>query len=96
MPAPPAGDRAKALVRVDENQHEGVRALVDPTKSSSGVVNLDVDDDERLLRLDGLDEVEIEGLGMGDDRNVMRARLSRQTPDRLLVVGQARHCRVTH
>ncbi len=39
--------------------------------------------------LNGLDEVEIEGLGQGDDRNVLRARLSKQTPDRLLVVGQA-------
>ena len=39
--------------------------------------------------LNGLDEVEIEGLGMGDDWNVLRARLSKQTPDRLLVVGQA-------
>ena len=39
--------------------------------------------------LNGLDEVDIEGLGQGDDRNVLRARLSKQTPDRLLVVGQA-------
>ena len=39
--------------------------------------------------LNGLDEVEIEGLGVGDDRNVLRARLSKPTPDRLLVVGQA-------
>lgn len=42
-------DSAKALVRVDENQHEGVRALVDPTKPASGVVNLDVDDDDTLI-----------------------------------------------
>jgi len=39
--------------------------------------------------LNGLDEVDIEGLGQGDDRNVLRARLSKQTSDRLLVVGQA-------
>ena len=39
--------------------------------------------------LNGLDEVEIEGLGLGDDRNALRARLSKPTPDRLLVVGQA-------
>src|ERR1700736_2271767 len=37
--------------------------------------------------LDGLDE--IEGLGLGDDMNVVRAALGRPTPDRLLVVAQA-------
>jgi carbamoyl-phosphate synthase large subunit len=37
--------------------------------------------------LDGLDE--IEGLGLGDDMNVLRAALGRPTPDRLLVVAQA-------
>jgi signal transduction histidine kinase len=42
-------DRAVALVRVDENQHEGVRALVDPTRPASGVVNLDVDDEDSLV-----------------------------------------------
>ncbi len=37
----------------------------------------------------GLDEIEIEGLGRGDDMNVLRAALGTPTPDRLLVVGQA-------
>jgi carbamoyl-phosphate synthase large subunit len=39
--------------------------------------------------IDGLDEIEIEGLGLGDDMNVLRAALGRPTPDRLLVVAQA-------
>ncbi|MCI0465987.1 MAG: carbamoyl-phosphate synthase large subunit [Beijerinckiaceae bacterium] len=39
--------------------------------------------------LDGLDEVEIEGLGLGDDMNVLRAALGLPAPDRLLVVAQA-------
>ena len=39
--------------------------------------------------LDGLDEIEIEGLELGDDMNVLRAALGRPTPDRLLVVAQA-------
>jgi carbamoyl-phosphate synthase large subunit len=39
--------------------------------------------------LDGLDEIEIEGLGLGDDMNVLRAALGRPTPDRLLVVAEA-------
>jgi carbamoyl-phosphate synthase large subunit len=39
--------------------------------------------------LSGLDEIEIEGLGQGDDMNAMRAALGSPTPDRLLVVGQA-------
>ncbi len=39
--------------------------------------------------LSGLDEIEIEGLGKGDDHNVVRGALSTPTPDRLLVVGQA-------
>ncbi|TPV97726.1 MAG: Carbamoyl-phosphate synthase large chain [Beijerinckiaceae bacterium] len=39
--------------------------------------------------LNGLDEIEIEGLGLGDDMNVLRAALGRPTPDRLLVVAQA-------
>src|SRR6202022_2177559 len=46
--------------------------------------------------LDGLDEVEIEGLGLGDDMNALRAPLGRPTPDRLLVVAQAlRHGMLT-
>ncbi len=39
--------------------------------------------------LNGLDDVEFEGLGQGDDKNVVRAALSRPTPDRLLKVAQA-------
>jgi carbamoyl-phosphate synthase large subunit len=39
--------------------------------------------------LDGLDEIQIEGLGLGDDKNVLRAALGRPTPERLLVVAQA-------
>ncbi len=39
--------------------------------------------------LSGLDEIEIEGLGKGDDMNVLRGALGTPTPDRLLVVGQA-------
>jgi carbamoyl-phosphate synthase large subunit len=39
--------------------------------------------------LSGLDEFEIEGLGKGDDMNVLRGALGTPTPDRLLVVGQA-------
>ena len=39
--------------------------------------------------LDGLDDVEIEGLGKGDDRNVLRAAIGTPTPDRILKVAQA-------
>ncbi len=39
--------------------------------------------------LTGLDPVEIEGLGLGDDMNKIRAALGTPTPDRLLVVAQA-------
>ena len=46
--------------------------------------------------LSGLDEVEIEGLGKGDDKNVLRAALGRPTPDRLLVVGQALRFGMSH
>ncbi|HXW73025.1 MAG TPA: carbamoyl-phosphate synthase large subunit [Methylocella sp.] len=41
------------------------------------------------IGLSGLDEIEIEGLGLGDDMNVLRAALGRPTPDRLLIVAQA-------
>ena len=37
----------------------------------------------------GLDEIEIENLGRGDDRNVLRAACARPTKDRLLVIAQA-------
>ncbi|MCW5682321.1 MAG: carbamoyl-phosphate synthase large subunit, partial [Xanthobacteraceae bacterium] len=39
--------------------------------------------------LSGLDEIEIEGLGQGDDKNAIRAALGRPTPERLLKVAQA-------
>ncbi len=39
--------------------------------------------------LTGLDDVALEGLGQGDDKNVIRAAVSRPTPDRLLKVAQA-------
>jgi carbamoyl-phosphate synthase large subunit len=39
--------------------------------------------------LTGLDEIEIEGLGRGDDKNAIRAALGTPTPDRLLKVVQA-------
>jgi carbamoyl-phosphate synthase large subunit len=39
--------------------------------------------------LTGLDEIEIDGLGQGDDKNAVRAALGTPTPDRLLKVAQA-------
>jgi carbamoyl-phosphate synthase large subunit len=39
--------------------------------------------------LDGLDEIEVEGMGKGDDRNAIKAALSIPTPDRILHVAQA-------
>jgi carbamoyl-phosphate synthase large subunit len=39
--------------------------------------------------LTGLDDVEIEGLGKGDDHNAIKAAIGTPTPDRLLKVGQA-------
>jgi carbamoyl-phosphate synthase large subunit len=39
--------------------------------------------------LSGLDEIEIEGLRQGDDKNAIRAALGTPTPDRLLYVAQA-------
>ncbi len=39
--------------------------------------------------LTGLDEIAIEGLGQGDDKNVVRAALGTPTPDRLLIIAQA-------
>jgi carbamoyl-phosphate synthase large subunit len=39
--------------------------------------------------LTGLDDVALEGLGAGDDKNVIRAAVSKPTPDRLLKVAQA-------
>src|SRR6516162_5601092 len=37
----------------------------------------------------GLDEIEIEGIGRGDDKNAIRAALGTPTPNRLLQVAQA-------
>ena len=39
--------------------------------------------------LTGLDEVTIEGIGQGDDKNAVRAALGTPTPDRLLKIAQA-------
>ena len=39
--------------------------------------------------LTGFDDVQLEGLGQGDDKNVVRAAVSRPTFDRLLKVAQA-------
>jgi carbamoyl-phosphate synthase large subunit len=39
--------------------------------------------------LTGMNEVAIPGIGEGDDRNAIRAALSRATPDRLLTIAQA-------
>jgi len=39
--------------------------------------------------LTGLDDVTFEGLGQGDDKNIIRAEIGRPTPDRLLKVAQA-------
>jgi carbamoyl-phosphate synthase large subunit len=39
--------------------------------------------------LTGLDDIDLEGLGQGDDKNVIRAALSRPAPDRILKVAQA-------
>ncbi len=39
--------------------------------------------------LTGLDEIEIPGLGQGDDRNAIRGALGTPTPDRLRMVAQA-------
>ncbi|MGI9350795.1 MAG: carbamoyl-phosphate synthase large subunit [Rhizobiaceae bacterium] len=39
--------------------------------------------------LSGLDEIEIPGMGEGDDKNAIRAALSTATPDRLRLVAQA-------
>ncbi len=41
------------------------------------------------IGLDGLDEVIIDGLGQGDDKNAIRAALGRPTPDRLLACAEA-------
>ncbi|KAG1648951.1 Carbamoyl-phosphate synthase large chain [Nymphon striatum] len=39
--------------------------------------------------LDGLDDIEIPGIGEGDDKNAIRAAIGTPTPDRLRMVAQA-------
>jgi carbamoyl-phosphate synthase large subunit len=46
--------------------------------------------------LTGLDPIEFEGLGQGDDKNVVRAALGTPAPDRLLKVAQALRLGVDH
>jgi carbamoyl-phosphate synthase large subunit len=46
--------------------------------------------------LTGLDDVTFDGLGQGDDKNVIRAAIGRPTPDRLLKVAQAMRLGVDH
>jgi carbamoyl-phosphate synthase large subunit len=46
--------------------------------------------------LTGLDDIAFEGLGQGDDKNVIRAALSQATPDRILKVAQAMRLGVDH
>jgi carbamoyl-phosphate synthase large subunit len=41
------------------------------------------------IGISGLDEVEIEGIELDNDKKILRAALGRPTPDRLLVVAQA-------
>src|ERR1700724_1515813 len=45
--------------------------------------------------LSGLDEINIKGLGEGDDKNAIRAALGVPTPDRLLIVAQAMRLGIT-
>ena len=46
--------------------------------------------------LTGLDNLPFEGLGQGDDKNVVREALGRATPDRILRVGEALRLGVDH
>jgi carbamoyl-phosphate synthase large subunit len=46
--------------------------------------------------LTGLDDIELWGLGQGDDKTVIRAALGTPTPDRLLKVAQAMRLGVEH
>ena len=46
--------------------------------------------------LTGLNDIEIDGLGQGDDKNAIRAALGLPTPDRLLKVAQALRLGVSH
>lgn len=46
--------------------------------------------------LTGLDEIEIEGMGKGDDRNAIKASIGTPTPDRILKVAQALRLGISH
>ncbi len=46
--------------------------------------------------LSGFDDVALEGLGQGDDKNIIRQALATPTPDRLLKVAQAMRMGVPH
>ncbi|NOU04787.1 MAG: carbamoyl-phosphate synthase large subunit, partial [Hyphomicrobiaceae bacterium] len=46
--------------------------------------------------LTGLDEIAFEGLGEGDDKNIIRAAIGRPTSDRLLKVAQAMRLGLSH
>src|SRR6185295_19803541 len=46
--------------------------------------------------LTGLDDMAFDGLGAGDDKNIVRAALGVPTPDRLLKVAQAMRLGVDH
>ena len=46
--------------------------------------------------LSGLDDIPFDGLGAGDDKNIVRAALGMPTPDRLLKVAQAMRLGVSH
>ena len=46
--------------------------------------------------LTGLNDIAIEGIGQGDDKNAIRAALGQPTPDRLLKVAQALRLGVSH
>src|SRR5215208_6194476 len=46
--------------------------------------------------LTGLDEIEIEGMGKGDDRNAIKAAIGTPTPDRILKVAQALRLGISH
>ncbi|MGE3065440.1 MAG: carbamoyl-phosphate synthase large subunit [Hyphomicrobiaceae bacterium] len=46
--------------------------------------------------LTGLDDIAFEGLGAGDDKNVVRGALGQPTPDRLLKVAQAMRLGMDH
>jgi carbamoyl-phosphate synthase large subunit len=46
--------------------------------------------------LTGLDDLALDGLGQGDDKNVFRAALGQPTPDRILKVAQAMRLGVEH